>query len=124
MENRKLLVEIADNPQSLSYGLMHRQELADNQGMLFQFPYSLEASFWGKNTYIPLDVAFVNKNNEIIDVKNITPLSTKLVRSEGFCNMAIEANFGFFSKNNIKKGSKVKIIKVSDSKFHEVEFYD
>lgn len=106
---KQLSVEIADTPHALAQGLMGRTELPENTGMLFQFPSSLEASFWGKNTYIPLDIAFVDKNNTIIDIKSITPLSTKAIRSAGFCDKAIETNAGFFNKHNIKAGDTIKI---------------
>lgn len=114
----KLKLEVADNPTLLAKGLMHRQELPVDAGMLFKFPSLLEASFWGKNTYIPLDIAFIDNNNNIIDIKNIVPMSTKTIRSNGLCNRAIETNAGFFSKNGIKIGNKVKF---SDDGL-EVEF--
>ena len=103
----KLTVEIADNPYLLAQGLMGRHELSRDRGMLFLFPLKT-ASFWGKDTYIPLDIAFVH-NNEIIDIKEIVPLSTRAVRSDGLCNMAIETNRGFFKANNIKVGHRIKI---------------
>ena len=104
----KLSVEIADTPANLAHGLMHRTELGDNEGMLFKFYDLQEARFWGKNTYIPLDIAFVS-GNTITSIKKITPMSTRLINSDGFCDMAIEANSGFFGKNNIKPGYKIKI---------------
>jgi len=104
----KLNIEIADTPMDLANGLMHRTELASDAGMLFKFPNIQEARFWGKNTYIPLDIAFV-KNNVITAIKKITPMSTRLVNSDGFCNVAIETNAGFFNENNIKPGNKIKI---------------
>lgn len=105
----KLRIEMADTPTSLAYGLMHRTSLEDNEGMLFKFPSITEANFWGKNTYIPLDVAFVDSNNKITGIKQITPMSTKMVHSDGFCSMAIEANAGFFAKHNIKPGHQITI---------------
>ena len=56
----KLTVEVADTPASLAHGLMHRKSLAADAGMLFKFPSITEAHFWGKNTYIPLDIAFID----------------------------------------------------------------
>ncbi len=87
---------------------MHRQEMPQDQGMLFKFPTILEASFWGKNTYIPLDVAFVRKG-KITSIKQIVPLSTRAIRSDGLCDMAVEANAGFFKENNIKIGDSIDI---------------
>ena len=115
----KLTVEIADNPLTLAQGLMGRKKLDKNGGMMFQFPMIVEASFWGKNTYIPLDIAFV-KDNIIVDIKSITPLSTRTVRSCTPCTIAIEANAGFFKENEIKVGSKIEINK--EDKSAEITF--
>ena len=101
-----LKIEVADNPQTLAHGLMGRQKL--DGGMLFKFPMITEASFWGKDTYIPLDIAFIN-NDIIIDIQKIVPMSTKTVRSGKACLMAVEANAGFFKENNIKIGVKIQI---------------
>lgn len=104
-----LKIEIADNPVALAQGLMGRQKLAADAGMLFKFPMILEASFWGKNTYIPLDVAFIDANDIITEIQPIVPLSTKAVRSGKGCSMAVEANAGFFRENGIKVGDKVNL---------------
>lgn len=122
MDETKIHIEIADTPVSLAYGLMDRKKLEWNSGMLFKFPSRREVSFWGKNTYIPLDVAFVNKDNTIFDIKQITPLSTRQVWSNGLCSMAIETNAGFFNKNNINIGHKIEIIKDSEGNDTQLAF--
>ncbi len=108
----KLKIEVADTPAKLAQGLMLRSRLPDNHGMLFKFPMTLEASFWGKDTYIPLDVAFIDNEGVITSIKEIVPMSTKSVRSNGYCKMAIEANAGFFDQRGIKPGYCVKINKI------------
>ena len=100
---------------------MHRTEMGQDQGMLFKFPTILEASFWGKNTYIPLDVAFV-RNGKITSIKQIVPLSTRAIRSDGVCDMAVEANAGFFKENDIKIGDSLDIIKDKEEKESEIIF--
>ena len=105
----KLTIEVADTPASLAYGLMHRKSLAPDAGMLFKFPSITEAHFWGKNTYIPLDIAFVDANKKIMEIKKITPMSTRMIHSSGLCTMAIEANAGFFEQHNIKPGHTIDI---------------
>ncbi len=104
----KLTIEIADTPTTLAQGLMHRQTLDADAGMLFKFQNPIEAQFWGKNTYIPLDIAFVN-NDRIIDIRHIAPMSTRMIHSNGFCNMAIEANAGYFAKHGIEPGYQISI---------------
>jgi len=92
------------------------KNLPQNEGMLFKFPMFLEAGFWGKDTYIPLDIAFVDASNRIISIKDITPMSTRSVRSGGKCVMAIEANLGFFKSNGINVGHEVIIVSKDDNK--------
>jgi len=104
----KLNVEIADNYLTMAKGLMGRQELPQNAGMLFKFPSITEARFWGKDTYIPLDIAFIH-DDKIVDIGYITPLSTRSTISRVPCTMALETNAGFFNKNRISIGHKVSI---------------
>ena len=104
-----IYAEIADNPESLSKGLMFRKKLSFNSGMLFKFSSPRKLRFWGKNTYIPLDIAYVSDSNEIMQISKIDPLSEKTVCSECECLMAIEANAGFFEENKIKVGYTVSI---------------
>ena len=105
----KLKVEIANDPYSRERGLMYRKSLPENEGMIFSFNYPKKMSFWGMNTYIPLDIAFVNENNEIVEIKEIVPLSTKAVRCDTPCVHAVEANSSFFSNNEISIGDKIEI---------------
>lgn len=116
-----LKVEIANTPFLLEQGLMFRKHLSSNEGMLFQFGSPSLAPFWGKNTYIPLEIAFVDSKHNIIEIKKITPMSTKPVYCSGVYNIAIEANDNFFSGNGISKGCKIKISKLDD-KFSCVDF--
>ena len=108
----KLSLEVAETPSALAQGLMYRRELGKDNGMLFKFPRVLEASFWGKDTHLPLDIAFLNNQNEITTIKAIVPMSTKQVRSDGDCIMAIEANAGVFRIEFIKdqSGKEVEAI--------------
>jgi len=104
----KIRVEIADTALTLAKGLMDRKAMASDEGMLFKFPYITEGRFWGKDTYIPLDIAFIN-GNTIVDINYITPMSTKAVVSKQLCTSAIEVNAGFFTKNNIGVGSIISV---------------
>ncbi|NMC63305.1 MAG: DUF192 domain-containing protein, partial [SAR324 cluster bacterium] len=80
-----------------------------DRGMLFKFPHQSEATFWGKNTYIPLDVAFVDKHGKITQIAKIAPLSTRLIHSKNMCSMAIETNAGFFDEHGIKAGDTIEL---------------
>ena len=119
----KLTVETVDTPSLLAQGLMGRDSIPQNHGMLFKFPMATEAAFWGKDTYIPLDIAFVDTGNRVVEMKQIVPMSTRLIRSSiNNCAMAIETNQGWFQKNNINIGSLVTLIKNNDGEINEVSF--
>lgn len=105
----KLTIEVADTPAALAHGLMYRKDLPNNEGMLFKFPSIREANFWGRNTYIPLDIAFIDKDNRIMEIKQIVPMSTRVIRSAGLCAMALETNAGFFDSNGVSVGHKINI---------------
>jgi len=105
----KITVEIADNNELRTVGLMCRSHLNKDSGMLFKFDRSEILSFWGVNTYIPLDVAFVSKDFRIASIEEIVPLYPKPVRSKINCQYAIEVNSGFFRNNNIDVGDYVNI---------------
>ena len=114
MDKYFLKVEIADTPSKTQKGLMFRKSLNEDNGMLFKFSRPQKLSFWGLNTYIPLDIAFVNSQGKIVNISHISPLSTKSVSSERSCTMAIEANYGYFKKNKISSGDIIKFDKLSD----------
>ena len=111
-----LKLEIADSPSSHEQGLMFRKSLPDDVGMLFKFNSPQVRKFWGLNTYIPLDIAFIDNHNKIIKIDRIKPLSLKTVSSDKSCLLAIEANEGFFSSNGIKPGFTLKQEKDRDGK--------
>ena len=105
-----LNVEIADTPSQHQQGLMYRKKLGVDDGMLFKFKHPQNLDFWGVNTYIPLAIAFVSPEKEIVKISYISPCSDKRVESGVDCNMAIEANYDFFEKNDISIGSKIEVI--------------
>ena len=91
---------------------MNRTQLEDNSGMLFLFDREQVLNFWMKNTLIPLSIAYINKNCEIVDIqqmypyKNPSDLTHYPSKSPG--KYALEVNLGWFQKNNIKVGDKIK----------------
>ena len=109
MIKKYLKVEIADTTPKHEIGLMFRKEVKEDEGMLFKFNHPHRLKFWGVNTYIPLDIAFISNDNKILGIENIKPLSYTAVESKEDCKMSIEANLGFFSKNDIKIGDKIEI---------------
>lgn len=92
---------------------MFRTSLGPDSGMAFLFKKPDVLSFWGRNTLIPLDIAFVDNDGVISNISHINTNSMKSVSSSKKCLMAIEANLGWFESNGIKPGCKVNLDKLT-----------
>ena len=117
MYKRDLKVEVSDTPSQQQQGLMFREKLGEDDGMLFKFKNPQDLKFWGINTYIPLSIAFVSKDNIIEKIDYISPGDPSVVNSVCDCDKAIEANYDFFKKNKIWVGDKISIVKNEDDTF-------
>ena len=106
-----LRCEVAHSHQKQLRGLMFRKHLADNGCMIFVYQSETPLSFWMKNTYIPLDIAFVKSDQTLLEVKSMKPLDETTVRSSEPVMYAIEANAGWFKRNGALINRKVTIIK-------------
>lgn len=105
---KKIDIEIADTEYDRELGLMFRKEMSDEQGMLFIFPVEDELSFWMRNTYIPLDMIFINSQKRIITIhKNTIPLSEGSYRSSAPAKYVLEVNGGFTDRYQIKEGDYI-----------------
>lgn len=101
-------IEIADNDQKTAQGLMYRSSMPQNAGMLFLMPREDIQGFWMRNTYIPLDMIFVNSMMEIVTIhRNTTPMKENSYVSTAPALYVVEVNAGFCLKNNINKGDKI-----------------
>lgn len=105
-----LYVEVAETFYERARGLMFRTHLSPDSGMLFIFEKPDFISMWMANTLIPLDIAFLDSNLIIIDIKHGMPLDTTPILPEKPASYVIETNLGYFKKQNIKIGDTVKII--------------
>ena len=103
-----LKVETASDEKSIEKGLMFRNELEPGSGMLFIFPEAAQRSFWMKNTNIPLSIAYVSENNEILNIEDMRPHDTNGVHSQGKAKCAIETNRGWFKSNGVAPGDYVE----------------
>ncbi|MBE0644685.1 MAG: DUF192 domain-containing protein [Bacteroidetes bacterium] len=102
-------IEIADEEASRTQGLMGRQHMAEDQGMLFVFPDEDYRSFWMANTPLPLDIIYVNKSNTIVTIqRNTVPYSEESVPSTAPATYVIEVNAGFSDRHGIMEGDKVR----------------
>ena len=102
-------VKVARTPKEQAQGLMYVKSMPVNMGMLFLFEQEKEVYFWMKNTYIPLDIIFFDKDNMIVKiVKNTIPFSEKTLASDVQVKGALEVNAGIIDKYKIRVGDKVQ----------------
>jgi uncharacterized membrane protein (UPF0127 family) len=101
--------EIAHTQEERNNGLMYRKKLPDGEGMLFVFEADQVLSFWMKNTYIPLSIAFIAHDGKIIDIKDMYPHDTNSVVSSRSARYALETPQGWFSRAGVRTGDTVKI---------------
>jgi uncharacterized protein len=107
-KTRRYVVEIAETPPQQTKGMMFRTELADDKGMLFPFREPRMASFWMKNTVIPLDIIFIRSDGLIENIgENAIPYSTDTVESTGPVTAVLELRGGLTSELGIAAGDKV-----------------
>ncbi|MDC0074265.1 DUF192 domain-containing protein [Alphaproteobacteria bacterium] len=108
-KNYSILVEIADKENLREKGLMYREVLNENSGMFFIFEKQKHVSFWMKNTFISLDLLFINSKGVITKIfRDSKPLSLQPIPSEKEVKGVIEVNAGFAKKRGIMVGDFVK----------------
>ncbi|MDD3288671.1 MAG: DUF192 domain-containing protein [Alphaproteobacteria bacterium] len=107
-KEEKFSMEIANTEEQLQYGLMFRREMANDAGMLFIFDAPQKLIMWMKNTYIPLDMLFVDSNGKIIKIiENTTPLNLAALSSDAPALGVIELIGGEAGRRGIKVGDIV-----------------
>lgn len=113
--NATVDAEIASTPASRAKGLMFRESMCENCGMLFVFEKSGIHPFWMKNTRIPLDMIFISENGTIVDIiENATPCPDSAPACPNYMPRApakfvLEVNAGFSKRNGLEIGEKVGI---------------
>lgn len=101
-------IEFAENEQETTLGLMYRKSMPQNRGMFFIFPQEEMRSFWMKNTYIALDIIYINAQNQVVSIsKNATPLSETSRPSEAPAQFVLEVNAGVSDRLSIEVGDKI-----------------
>tara|TARA_R110002073_G_scaffold28167_10_gene89738 strand:- start:89 stop:508 length:420 start_codon:yes stop_codon:yes gene_type:complete len=101
-------VELALDDSHRSYGLMFRDSLPEMSGMLFVYDRKREISMWMKNTFIPLDILFVDGNGKIMNIaKSAQPRSFSIIRSKREAKAVLELNGGLTDKLGIDVGDRI-----------------
>lgn len=102
-----LTVELAVSKDEQMTGLMNREELDPDKGMLFVYTEDRPMNFWMKNTLIPLDIAYIDSKGRIREIYTMKPLSKKTVSSKRLLRFALEVNAGYFAEHGITEGDYV-----------------
>ena len=104
-----LNIEIPRNETEFNLGLMFRESLNYDSGMLFVFEENSQKSFHMKDTRIPLDIAFIKEDGTIESIKELKPFTLLPVYSDGDVLSALEVNRGWFAENDINVGDKIVV---------------
>jgi uncharacterized membrane protein (UPF0127 family) len=105
----ELKVELARTAGERSRGLMFREELAEDGGMLFVYAEDTEAGFWMKDTLIPLSIAFIAADGTILDIQDMEPLSEDTHRPPEPYRYGLEVNQDWFREHGLGRGDRVEI---------------
>lgn len=104
----KVRVEVAARQQERARGLMFRQHLPADRGMLFVYPAEGRHAFWMKNTYISLDMIFIGANHRVVElVTDTTPLSTDHLGGQVPSQYVLEVVAGFVHRHGIRLGCPI-----------------
>jgi hypothetical protein len=111
IDQREIWVEVAKTPEERAKGLMNRESLGKEDGMLFIFEEPGYHGFWMKNTHIPLSIAFMDREGKIVAITDMKPLTLSTHNPPSPVLYALEMNQGWFSAKGIKVGDVVRFSK-------------
>ena len=103
------ILEIADTEPLRNTGLMNRDSMPANHGMLFVFQEEIPREFWMKNTRIPLDILFLDGNGKVVASKSMKPYDLNTTTSEAPAKYAIELNAGAATSSGVAVGDQLNI---------------
>ena len=102
-------VEVMRTDEQRARGLMYRRFMAEDRGMLFDFKREDQVAMWMKNTYLSLDMVFIDKSGKVVNVaENTEPLSERIIPSSGPVLAVLEVNAGTARKIGLKAGDRLR----------------
>ena len=104
----RITAEVAATNAQRAVGLMNRFSLRPDHGMLFVFDRPEPQSFWMKNTYMPLSIAFIGSDGRILNIDDMTPQTEASHWSAGPALFALEMRHGWFAERGIRAGDRVE----------------
>ena len=108
-------IEVASNPNDRRKGLMYRKSLSEDHGMFFVWEYRKRQCMWMRNTYIPLNVAYIDTKGKILEIYEMLPLSEDSICSKKRVKYALEVNLDWFKRNNVYVGDQIDITEILDN---------
>jgi uncharacterized membrane protein (UPF0127 family) len=105
----RLNLEIARTPDEHQVGLMFRQTLPIDSGMLFVYDRPATEGYWMHNTYLPLSIAWIGQEGNIVDIQDMQPLTDDVHWPSGPYWYALEANQGWFFENGVGVGQQITL---------------
>ncbi len=107
-KRHRFTVEFADNDERRTLGLMHRRQMAADAGMLFDFKRDAPVAMWMRNTLIPLDMLFVDREGIVRHIhERAVPMSEAIISSEENVRAVLELNGGSAARLGLKKGDRL-----------------
>jgi uncharacterized protein len=107
--DQTLQTEVARSPEEQQRGLMYRQSMPEDHGMIFVFAGPRQASFWMRNTHIPLSIAYLDQAGKILEIHDMKPLDETPIASQSLeVSYALEVNQGWFRRHGIIPGDIVR----------------
>jgi uncharacterized protein len=104
----KVVAEIAATTDARTTGLMYRFSLLPDHGMLFVFAAPQPLSFWMRNTYVPLSIAFIGADGRILNIEDMAPRTDDPHPSRGVALYTLEMKKGWFADRDIRAGDRVE----------------
>lgn len=105
-----VVAEVAATAAERERGLMYREAVPDGTGMLFVFEDNRERAFWMANTYVPLDVAYMDPGYRIVDIVPMEPMVTETYPSSAPAMFALEVRQGWFEEQGIREGAQAQVV--------------
>lgn len=105
---RSFSIEVADEMREREQGLMFREQMDDDHGMLFVFEDTHDVGFWMKNTPLPLDLIFIGQDGRVRAVKRGEPLSPAVISPNAPVRFVLEVKAGIAEKSGIENGDRIR----------------
>jgi len=108
-ETATLQVEVAATRGQRERGLMERESMPEDRGMLFLFPEEVSLGFWMRNTPLPLTIAYISSSGEILELRDGQPFDETILRPARPYRYALEVNQGWFERHGFGPGDQVTL---------------